>query len=158
MSLPPLLSSPGLPGWTRWVNSAATARTEDVVMESPPGESGRGSVSTGMAEGPCGLRARCFLAETVISAVSPALCVSPLSNALVGVCRSCGLGRSPSVTSWRPPAGQNRLRSIPAKCEWVLARAHGGAQAATWAVGVGCSASGLEPAVEVLDGADSLPL
>lgn len=83
----------------RRLHSAATTGTEEAVMESPPGESGGGLVSTGMAEGPCGLQAGCFLAEAVISAVGPALCVSPLSNALVGVCRGSSLSMCPSVTS-----------------------------------------------------------
>jgi len=49
------------------------------------------------------LRAGCFLVEVVISAGSPALCVSPLSNAPVGVCRGG------SVTGWMPTTGQNQL-------------------------------------------------
>lgn len=99
MSLPPLLSSPGLPGRMRRVHSAATAWTEEAVMESTRGGLGRGAASTGMAEGSSGPRDRCFLAKFVVSAGSPALCASPLSNAPVGVWRGGGLGRSASFTS-----------------------------------------------------------
>lgn len=84
----------------RWAYPEATTGTEDAVMDSPLWEPGRGSASMGTAKGPSSLRARFFLAEAVISAGSPALCVSPLSNEPVGGCQGGGgLGRSPSVTS-----------------------------------------------------------
>lgn len=103
----------------RWVGSMATAGTEDAVMGIPLVESGRDSASRGMVVGPSSLPA-----EAVTPAGSPTLCVSAINSAPVEVYRGTGLGRSPADTH----CGAEPAPNIPAKHEWVLPQARGGAQ------------------------------